>query len=210
MDKLVYEITIDEVDESVNFVALTDDPAIERSFMAFNKAKKNQSFSSDNSQRTIFGPLILADTPILRMHQGREYYVTFPKPTIRKIVEKFFKANNQHNVNAYHKIPIDGLYMYESMITDFGRGVVNPKNYEDVPEGSWFGSYKVENDEVWNDFITTGVFTGFSVEGFFGLDKKEVEEKFSIKKYEVDFQRVSGDLLQEISIFLQTFDKKRI
>ena len=173
MEQIVYEITIDEVDESVNFVALTDDPAIQRSFMAFNKAKTSQAFSSDTSQRTIFGPLILADTPILRVHKGREYYVTFPKPTIRKIVEKFFKANNQHNVNAYHKVPIDGLYMYESMITDFGRGVMNPNGYEDVPEGSWYGGYKVENDEVWDEFIKTGIFTGFSVEGFFGLERKE-------------------------------------
>jgi hypothetical protein len=178
MEQLVYEITIDEVDESVNFVALTDDPAIQRSFMAFNRAKDSIKFSGDSTQRTIFGPLILADTPILRVNKGREYYVTFPKPTIRKIVEKFFKANNQHNVNAYHKIPIDGLYMYESMITDFSRGVKNPKGYEDVPEGSWYGAYKVENDEVWDDFIKTGVFTGFSVEGFFGLDKKEGGDEF--------------------------------
>lgn len=252
MEQLVYEITIDEVDESVNFVALTDDPAIQRSFMAFNKAKTSQAFSSDTSQRTIFGPLILADTPIPRVHKGREYYVTFPKPTIRKIVEKFFKANNQHNVNAYHKVPIDGLYMYESMITDFGRGVMNPNGYEDVPEGSWYGGYKVENDEVWDEFIKTGIFTGFSVEGFFGLERKEdleaqyfdlpspgnsealgdfmsrcmgdqkmnsefpdSDQRYAVcvsqsQKYDAQFQQVTGDLLQEIGLFLQTFDQKRI
>ena len=35
----------------------------------------------------------------------------------------------------------------------------------------WFGTFKVDNDEVWNDFIKTGVFKGFSVEGAFAHRK---------------------------------------
>ena len=43
-----------------------------------------------------------------------------------------------------------------------------PKGYEDTPDGSWFGSFKVENDEVWEN---RNLFRGFSVEGLFGMDK---------------------------------------
>ena len=38
--------------------------------------------------------------------------------------------------------------------------------YEDVKDGSWFGSFKVENDDVWN-MVKEGKVKGFSVEGIF-------------------------------------------
>lgn len=167
---LVYDITVNDDDEFVNYVALTDNPAIEQSFMYFEKAKQQHKFVGNAESRTIFGPLILADTPIERVKDGQTFFVRFPKETVRKIAQKVFDQNKQKNVNAYHKTPVEGLVMYESMITDFERGVVNPKGYEDVPEGSWFGGYYVQNQSIWENFIKTGVFTGFSVEGMFGLE----------------------------------------
>ena len=43
-----------------------------------------------------------------------------------------------------------------------------PKQFDDVPDGSWFASYYVENDEVWNQ-VKDGTFKGFSVECFMEL-----------------------------------------
>jgi hypothetical protein len=40
-----------------------------------------------------------------------------------------------------------------------------------LPNGSWFASYKVDNKDVWDNFINNGEFKGFSVEGMF----KEVQ-----------------------------------
>ena len=42
----------------------------------------------------------------------------------------------------------------------------------DVPVGTWMGSVKVENDEIWNDYVKTGKVKGFSIEGYFA-DKLE-------------------------------------
>ena len=55
----------------------------------------------------------------------------------------------------------------------------------DAPLGTWCVSMKVDNDEVWNDFVKTGKVKGFSIEGNFA-DKmprpKEVqEEKLSLE-----------------------------
>ena len=47
-----------------------------------------------------------------------------------------------------------------------------PKGFEDLPDGSWFGSYKVDNEAVWND-IKAGTFKGFSVEGMFIPERSE-------------------------------------
>jgi hypothetical protein len=62
--------------------------------------------------------------------------------------------------------------MFESFIVDNQRGIKAPKGFEDVPEGSWFGSYKVENDLVWS-MVKEGKFQGFSVEGMFDLQPQE-------------------------------------
>lgn len=191
MELPIYRMTVDEVDEGVSFIALVEQPAIERPFMAFNKKFR---FSETGEQRVLTGPMMLADTPIYRQDKERgEYYVIFDAATIRKIVQKYFKQGNHHNVNAEHAVPVDGVFMFESYLIDRNRGVVPPKGYEDVPDGSWFGSFKVDNDEVWNNRDS---FTGFSVEGLFGLEK------------ESDLEVELSALAKDIDIILQHFQHK--
>ena len=42
----------------------------------------------------------------------------------------------------------------------------------DVPVGTWMGSVKVNNDDVWNEYVKTNKVKGFSIEGYFA-DKME-------------------------------------
>ena len=35
------------------------------------------------------------------------------------------------------------------------------------PKGTWFGLMKINNETVWNEWIKTGMVSGFSVEGYF-------------------------------------------
>jgi len=66
-----------------------------------------------------------------------------------------------------------------------------PEWAEKVPDGSWFGSMKVESDIIWKQ-IQSGEFRGFSVEGLFAQDREfELPEKVInkikevIKKYKI-------------------------
>jgi len=129
----------------------------------------------DEEQRIISGPLMLADTPIYRNDAIRgEYYVVFSADTIKQIAQKFFKKGYQNNVNLMHNSGDvqEGLTMFESWIVDKKRGIQPMKGFEDVPDGSWFGSYKVENDEAWNK-VKSGEVLGFSVEGNFLYKEQE-------------------------------------
>lgn len=129
----------------------------------------------DEEQRIISGPLMLADTPIYRNDAIRgEYYVVFSADTIKQIAQKFFKKGYQNNVNLMHNSGDvqEGLTMFESWIVDKKRGIQPMVGFEDVPDGSWFGSYKVENDEAWNK-IKKGEVLGFSVEGNFLYKEQE-------------------------------------
>ncbi len=109
-----------------------------------------------------------ANTPILRQDKERgKYYVIFEPDVIEKMVMRFFKQNNIRNVNVEHKLDVEGVYMFESWITNQARGINAPNEFADIPNGSWFGSYKIENDDVWEN---RDKFGGFSIEGYFGLE----------------------------------------
>jgi hypothetical protein len=184
MELPVYLMTIDEVDEGVSYVALVESPAIERPFQAFSKEKMR--FTETGEKRVLTGPLMLADTPIIRRDKTRgEYFVIFQKETIRKMVQKYFKQGNQHNVNAEHSTAIDGVYMFESYLIDRERGINPPKGYEDAKDGSWFGSFKVENDKVWEE---RDQFTGFSIEGYFGMQPTDTEIEVAMAEFAQAFE----------------------
>lgn len=182
MDKLktmnLIYLTIDETDDEtrVEKVSFVNEPAIQKNWMAFNKQK---TFAVQNEEkRIVSGALMIAGLPIYRRDEKMgEYYVTFSQDAIRTIVYKFMKEARTKEVNEMHSTDVDGVFMFESFIIDSTRGIKTPEGYDELPDGSWFGSFKVENDEVWSK-VKSGEFKGFSVEGIFSeaIDK-QVDEK---------------------------------
>ena len=180
MELPIYELMINEDmqdDAEVSFIALVDKPAIQRNWNAFKENVKFQIVSED--KQIISGAIMLANTPIYRNDvTNGEYYVVFSKDTIFKIAQKFFKKGYQANVNLMHDSnqQVSGVTMFESFISDTDRGILPMRGFEDAPDGSWFGSFKVENDEVWK-MIKEGSFKGFSVEGIFEYSKQKSTQK---------------------------------
>jgi len=129
---------------------------------------KKFKFSANKEKRIISGALMVSDLLIYRKDEQGEYYGLFTAEDIYNIRNKFFKNNNTKSVNEMHdpNKMVDGVYMIESFIIDSKRGINAPDGLK-LTDGSWFGSYKVDNEEIWNDFIKTGEFKGFSVEGVF-------------------------------------------
>ncbi len=167
----VIYLTIDDNEEAgVDAVALVDTPAIEREWMAFNKKKTYRFEVTSEDKRIISGPLMVAGLPIYRRdEEGKEYYVVFDANTIRKIVYKYMKQGRTDSVNEMHETALDGVFMFESFIIDEMKPT--PKGFSELPNGSWFGSFRVENDDVWQQ-VKDGDFKGFSVEGLFSEDRE--------------------------------------
>lgn len=191
-DKLpLYTIHISDKDwseEEVDFVSLVEYPAIQKNFLTFKKdlydkevdngiARSNQlRFSLNDEQRILSGAVMIADLPIYRNNESMgEHYVMFTADEIKKIVQRFFKKGYQSNVNLEHQKKVNGVYMFESYIIDRDKGKNPMKGFEDVTDGSWWASYKVDNDQVWAD-AKDGVFKGFSIEGIFqyGVTNKKI------------------------------------
>lgn len=173
MERLpLFKLVIDEnADSGVSAIALVDQPAIEVNWQTFSKDKPMRFEVENEEQRIISGPLMIPDLPIFRKADGERpnHMVIFDKETIKNIAHRFARNGKFNSVNMMHEatsVP-EGVYMIETFITDSARGISAPDKFKELPEGTWFGSYKVDNEDVWNDFISTGLFKGFSVEGLF-------------------------------------------
>lgn len=181
MDFKVFELVIDPNDESgVSAIALVDEPAIERDFHKFKKEQHKERFQvKDEDKRIVSGFAMIADLPIPRVDDaGNLFYVVFRKPTIEAIVDKFMREGLNNSVNLMHdpnQTP-DGIHVFESIVIDEDRGSFAPKGFNDAPDGSWFVSMKVENDEVWQA-VKDGTFKGFSVEGMFGREEPTLKDE---------------------------------
>ena len=161
----VYNITVDfDTDEGLQLVSLVEDPAVVESFLKFSDEPVKLIFASNEEQHIISGISLLADTPIYRCDETGGYYVVFTKETIKQLVEKYNKENKTNITSLQHNgQPISDCIMIESYFIDKQRGIC-PNEFSHCPDGSWITSYKVTNDELWNEIKTSGQLNGFSVE----------------------------------------------
>ena len=93
------------------------------------------------------------------------------------MVEKWLSEGLTNNVNLMHNPEnyVENVYLREIFIKDSNRGI-SPKGYEDIEEGSLFGTYYVENDDVWQS-IKNGEFKGFSIECLMSSKEVEMEDE---------------------------------
>ena len=124
------------------------------------------------SEHIITGPLMIPQQLIYRnSEQFGEHYVKFSVDTIKQIAIKFSKKGYQKNVNLMHEadMQVEGVTMFESFISDSKRGIKPMEAFKDLPDGTWFGSFYVENMKVW-ELVKSGEVKGFSVEGMFDYE----------------------------------------
>ena len=99
---------------------------------------------------------------------------------MRKAAELFLARGNQNNSTLEHEYSLNGLSVVESWIVEDPQKDKSALYNLNVPEGTWMVSVKVNNEEVWQEFVKTGKVKGFSIEGYFSDNtqrpKESVEE----------------------------------
>lgn len=179
MELPVYYLELNEGD-GLTQVSLVSAPAIEENFHAFAAQAQTFTFAIQSEEkRIITGPAMLAEKPIYRRGpDGSEFMVKFSAATIEKAVRMWATQGKYNAVNAEHSSPVGGLFLMESFITDLTRGINPPEAWKDAPAGSWFLSYYVQDDALWEK-VKSGEFKGFSIEGYF-TDKPAGEDAESL------------------------------
>ena len=139
-------------------------------------------FSVDDDKRIVLGPVLIPNKKVIRADEfGNPYYVFFTKKTIKKIAEKFFKESVHNNTDINH----DNNVVQENTLLEswISESEIYDKSYKygfNLPRGTWFLSYKINNEETWRK-IKNGELTGFSLAGNF-LRKMEVSEESKLEE----------------------------
>lgn len=164
----IYELLVDEVSS----ISIVDMPAIETNFFAFKKQFNltEKFLFTEEDKRIVVGPAIIPNKLLYRNQGGEEFYCYFTQETINEIKEKLLlsnkiKSNINHNNQFY-----DDVYLTEIWVKEFSEDKSNKYGFSDLPIGTLFVSYKVNNDKIWNK-IKNKELRGFSVEGYFGKSK---------------------------------------
>ena len=175
----LYNITpdMDDVNQGMFLVSLVEEPAVEIDFLAF--AKENMLFAvQDTDKHIVTGVSILADTPIYRRNKNGEFYVQFRKEDIPAIVEKFMQRGLSNFINIQHDettLSNTDAVLVESYFVNKERGIV-PNEFANVTDGSWITSYKILNEEIWQQ-IKSGDLKGFSIEISAELEPVKLEKQ---------------------------------
>lgn len=187
----IIELILDEEqdDIGVEAISIVESPAIESDFVAL----KNQEIKLaevDKEKKILMGALLIPNKPIYRNGAEGEYYIYFSKETIVKASQMFLQKGNQSNSTLEHAEPLSGLTLVESWLVEDDVMDKSRKYGLDVPVGTWMGSVKVNNEDVWNEYVKSNKVKGFSIEGYFA-DKMETPK-----------DKTLGDLMSEDDILL--------
>ena len=180
----LYELLIDENDlllSGVNAISIVENPAIASDFIALGDQKPVLLAEVNKDKQILMGAALIPDKPIYRKDGDEEYYVYFSKETIAKTAEAFFRNNNQNNATLEHAEVLDNMTVFESWIVEDPEFDKSKKYGLEVPEGTWMVSMKVDDKDVWDNYVKDNKVFGFSIEGKFAnvLRKESSDMNFS-------------------------------
>lgn len=200
----IIELVLDEMQEmmGIQAISIVENPAIEEDFVAL--ATQKIEFATQNDEkRILMGAALIPNKPIYRRNGEEEFYVYFSKDTIRKASELFFQNGNQNKSTLEHQAELQGLSVVESWIIESEEQDKSRLYGLQMPVGTWMVSMKVNNEDIWNNYVKTGKVKGFSIEGYF-VDKVN----FAKQEMEVLEEQEAELILSQIRAVIKN-DKRR-
>ena len=196
----IIELILDENDDltGIEAISVVENPAIEEDFIAL-KAEEIKLAEVDKEKRILMGAALIPNKPIYRRNGENEFYIFFSKETVLKASQLYLKRGNQGEATLEHQEKIKDMTVVESWLIEDEVHDKSRKYGLNMPIGTWMVSMKVDNDEIWNDYVKTGKVKGFSIEGYFAdkLERPKEANKLSAEDQE------SEDLLNKITEILK-------
>lgn len=194
----IIELLIDEDEllSGIEAISIVDRPAIQEHFVALNEHQRHQLAEVDKEKRILMGAALVPNKHIYRADGDEEYYIYFSEDTVRKASELFLMRGNQNKSTLEHQAELHGLSVVESWIVEDEVHDKSVKYGMELPVGTWMVSMKVNNEDVWKNYVKTGLVKGFSIEGYF-TDKVNMAEVQSIDESE------ANEILLEVQDYLE-------
>ena len=179
--KKVYKMFIDEEDENggVFAISLVENPAIESNWIYLSKQHKIELATVNNEKRLLLGPVLIPNKQIPRVDEvtGEEYDIVFDEAVIEKAAQLYMQRQHNNDATLEHDQPIEDISIVESWIVENANADKSNAYNLSYPKGTWLVMAKVNNDEIWNDYVKTGAVRGFSLEGLFGHNLVEASKQ---------------------------------
>lgn len=178
----IFELFIDEEAEmgGIEAISIVENPAIEEDFVVLSSQQVKLAEVS-KEKRILMGPALIPNKKIYRRSADKEYYITFSEETVRKASQLFLARGKQNNSTLEHEETLEDLSVVESWIIEDDKADKSRAYGLNLPVGTWMVSVKVNNDEIWQEFVKTERVKGFSIEGFF-TDKQNERPQESIEE----------------------------
>jgi len=196
----IVELILDEDQEmtGIEAISVVENPAIEEDFVAL-KAEEIKLAEVNKEKRILMGALLVPNKPIYRRSGEDEYYIYFSKDTVLKASQMYLMKGNQNNSTLEHQYELSGLSLVESWIVEDEVHDKSRKYGMEVPIGTWMGAVKVNNDDVWENYVKTGKVKGFSIEGYFADKMERPQDAVGMSKEELE----ANNLIEQIKSLLK-------
>ena len=154
-------------------ISLVENPAMEGLFIALKEATKFTFKEVNKEERILTGLALEPNKPIYRNQDGEEFNLIFSEATVKDLAFGFLKNGYQKNSTVEHEDKITGVTFTESwIIEDEKNDKANALGFN-YPKGSWMVTMKVDDKNIWDEFVKTGKVKGFSIDAMLSL--KEVK-----------------------------------
>ena len=194
----IIELVIDEESEEfsgIEAISVVESPAIEEEFIALKNENQIRLAEVSKEKRLLMGAALIPDKPIYRKSDDNEFYIYFSKETVAKASQMFLKSGNQGEATMEHATEkLEGMTVVESWIVE---DLVHDKSKKyglDMPIGTWMVSMKVDNDEIWNNYVLKKKILGFSIEGYF-IDRLSNKPKDKINDIYSEDDKLLKDII---------------
>ena len=166
-------------------ISLVKTPATEETFIAMSAQEELIKMAKVNEeQRIVMGLVLQPEQLILRQdpESGEKFNIVFSADTIKELSHNFFKSGFQLNSKLEHNSPIKDVTFVESWIVENSEIDKSANFGMNFPKGSWMATMKIDNDDIWNNYVKTGEVEGFSVDAM--VDLEEINLKSELKMNE--------------------------
>jgi hypothetical protein len=176
----IIELVIDENEElsGIEAISVVESPAIEEDFIALKNQEQIRLAEVSKEKRLLMGAALIPEKPIYRKSGDHEFYIYFSKDTVAKASQMFLKAGNQGQATMEHtEEKLSGMTIVESWLVEDDVHDKSRKYGLDMPIGTWMVAMKVDNDDIWNNYVKEGKVKGFSIEGYFADKLNRPQDK---------------------------------
>lgn len=208
-DMKVYKAKL-KAGTDVNCFSIVLGAAVETKLSKFSDEVLTPVFFANQEKRIIYSVAMRPNKQIFRKDiNGEPGYITFDEEEVEKMQQSYFKSNNQGLAKMslnHSEEEITGVYPIESWI------VLNPEQdksktllMEDVQAGDLILGFKIENEDVWQNFVKTGEVDGISLEAFLdyelinpdiNMNTKDKKENFF--NHMMSFFALDGEIKEEM------------